>query len=320
MPLLNAAICAHGRSERDAPISQRTAGQASGHQSMPERPRQQPDSQEIDTAPNFKTSRVHPAQMPGFMPPHMYANGQQAGQTQGPMPGKWPQELQHQPAATSQLPFMPMASIQQPVQATQDIRSARGRPGPLPVQPTGSQRSAEMPSHQGHTSREHRQRRRAETAATTMAIPQPESVHRPNAADSYLEHVQADPRIQDLLSGAPSKSIHTSVAASHPAIYPSNLSMYEKPLPDPRGHSRSHSMRTRTQQAPSSLPHRRAATQRYSLASGLHAHSHTAGQVGDGERYPPFPTGNGHAYEGVREHTRGPSYGSVDPATYALPA
>jgi hypothetical protein len=136
---------------------------------------------------------------------------------------------------------------------------------------------------------------------------------RGNPADSFLDRVDHDPKLQKFLSSAPSKTIHTgrSVSAGNPQVR-DDTPPFDKPLPNPfdtpSGIARSQSTKMPTEKS------RR--TQRMSLAEGLHAHTHSLDQIPHGDRYPAFPGVNGRGHG----HSRTPSYGSVDPANFALPA
>ncbi|ORX39872.1 hypothetical protein BD324DRAFT_678956 [Kockovaella imperatae] len=190
----------------------------------------------------------------------------------------------------------------QPARAGTVIHS-NNRPGPHPNSaPRQSSRRERSHSVNGH-----------------VAVP--DFIQRPHPADSYLDRADHDPRIKSLLSGAQSKTIHTSeypTSARTGEAPPQALdsASLDKPLPKPFQQSvLSKSQSTRRPSASTQRPNRRL-----SLTEGLHplspAHpSHRGDQHHDGDRYPAFPV-NGTA----RGHSMPSSIGSFNPANYALPA
>jgi hypothetical protein len=180
----------------------------------------------------------------------------------------------------------------------------------LPTQPpTRAGTVAGYPSHPQPT-----------LPSTTFQPPHPESVVRPHAADSFLDRVDHDPRFQQMLAGAPTRTVHTSAVPqsavpsvnrnpSH-SMGRSQVDLPEKPLPVP-GVARAQTIRAPSNagtNVTSGRPRRR-----FSLMEGLHAHSHSQSHLGDGDRYPVFPGAGG------RGHSRQSSFTSADPAQYALP-
>ena len=184
---------------------------------------------------------------------------------------------------------------------------------------------SQTPRHQsqalmGDTPRRHSQRH---PAPGSVQPPRLEPVSRPSAADSYLDRVEHDPQLKQMLSGAPSRTIHTGGGPGSEAFergrsvsdsrVPRSPSLMDKPLPDPFDTGLSRSQTTRGQSRPTT--DNRGSRRRQSLTDGLHAHSHALNQIADGDRYPAFPGVGGHG----RGHSRQSSYGSVDPAGLALP-
>ena len=213
--------------------------------------------------------------------------------------GQWipqPMSTNAYAAATRSVPHRTSAlpPPQQPARAATLINHLSRRPGPRPKQSNGK--------HQ--------------TPSTNLNIPGPESVARPHPADSFLDRAEHDPRLKSMLSGAQSKTIHTSEfpMSDHNGI---NSASTDKPLPDPFHHASVLGQSASTRR-PNPRSHR--PSRRLSLSEGLHPmtpphHPHTGEQHHDGDRYPTFPV-NGHG----KGHSRHSSFGSVNPASYALPA
>lgn len=107
---------------------------------------------------------------------------------------------------------------------------------------------------------------------------------RADTTDSYLDRVENDPKLRSMLSGAPSRTIHTGVPMTGSSV----MSAIDKPLPNPQGKSK------------------RSASHRQSLLDGLHG-QHATGNINSGDRYPNFPT-NG------KGHSRQPSFDSAEPS------
>lgn len=105
---------------------------------------------------------------------------------------------------------------------------------------------------------------------------------RNDTTDSFLDRVDNDPRLKSMLSGAPSKTIHTSV----PVTGSSAGTAIDKPLPNVHGKSK------------------RSVSQRHSLMDGLHG-GHATAHISTGDRYPTFPV-NG------KGHSRQSSFNSAD--------
>jgi hypothetical protein len=234
--------------------------------------------------------------------------------------------LQQQHTATTlaapPIVVVPPTQIVQPVMVPMPFPGQPGVPstGPtqhaphpssaLPTQPpTRAGTVAGYPSHPQPT-----------LPSTTFQPPHPESVVRPHAADSFLDRVDHDPRFQQMLAGAPTRTVHTSAVPqsavpsvnrnpSH-SMGRSQVDLPEKPLPVP-GVARAQTIRAPSNagtNVTSGRPRRR-----FSLMEGLHAHSHSQSHLGDGDRYPVFPGAGG------RGHSRQSSFTSADPAQYALP-
>jgi hypothetical protein len=107
---------------------------------------------------------------------------------------------------------------------------------------------------------------------------------RADTTDSYLDRVENDPKLRSMLSGAPTRAIHTGVPMTGSSV----MSTTDKPLPNPQGKSK------------------RSASHRQSLLDGLHG-QHATAHINSGDRYPNFP-GNG------KGHSRQPSFDSADPS------
>lgn len=142
-----------------------------------------------------------------------------------------------------------------------------------------------------------------------------ERTPRHNAADDYLDRVDHDPALQNMLSGVHAGSFHPRAHPDHGG------QMSDKPLPDPL----SPSNRTR---APSTAMgthhggHEGKSRRRESLSNGINP-AMMMPTIPDGDRYPLFPgTGPHGGMQHVghrRTHSRNTSIGSVDPAGFALP-
>lgn len=118
------------------------------------------------------------------------------------------------------------------------------RPGPMPQQ----------------TPSAHQSRKTGTQRAQSLSVPA-----RSPAADSYLDRIEHDAKLQSMISGRPpvtGSSINTST---------------DKPLPDPRGRSK------------------KTLSRRQSLMDDLHDHR-APGHIKSGDRYPSFPVnGTGHS-------------------------
>lgn len=152
---------------------------------------------------------------------------------------------------------------------------------------------------------------------TTVQPERLEAVPRPNPADSYLDRVEHDPELRQMLSGAPSKTVHTSVISSSNSRHYRSPSLVDKPLPDPFSQQTSHRDRQATR-GPSLTQNDNQGSRRghrLSLSDGLHAHSHAQNQIPDGDRYPAFPGVNNQG----RSHSRRSSFGSVGATGFPRP-
>lgn len=107
---------------------------------------------------------------------------------------------------------------------------------------------------------------------------------RADTTDSYLDRVENDPKLRSMLSGAPTRTIHTGVPLTGSSV----MSGTDKPLPNPQGKSK------------------RSASHRQSLLEGLHG-QHATAHINSGDRYPNFPV-NG------KGHSRQPSFDSAEPS------
>lgn len=115
--------------------------------------------------------------------------------------------------------------------------------------------------------------RRAQSLSVPAQSPDP---------GSFLDRVENDPKLQSMLSGAPTRTVHTSGPVTGSSIHTHT----DKPLPDPRSRSK------------------RTVSRRQSLMGDLNHHPST-GHINSGDRYPSFPVnGNGHA----RGHSRQSSF------------
>lgn len=239
--------------------------------------------------PNPQTSHQGQPMVPANAqpPPLMQPNPQIATQTDMPSAQQLSKDAHRTPSQPSQRITPPS---QQQGQRT----------------PQRTQRSASV-SHQNDMSRH-------ETTAPA------------SAADAYLDRVDHDPHLRQILSGAPSTAIHTS------AIPPSEHSaMRDKPLPDPMaGAHRAPTTRepSRVRTANGNGRHKRSNTntQRYSLMEGTHG-QRTPAHVESGDRYPPFPrhgsgaggNGNGTLSVNGHGHSRQSSFTAFDPSGVPLP-
>lgn len=153
------------------------------------------------------------------------------------------------------------------------------------------------------------------------SLPAPIPASRPNAAESYLDRIEHDPRLQQMLAGAQTRSLHTSQFP-----HTEDGEMSEKPLPNPfapQTHDQSMSARgTFGAGQRSTQAGERKSRRRQSLSEGMHP-SMLMSTIPDGDRYPQFPGAQPHgglAHVGHRNvHSRNVSMDSVNPAAYALP-
>lgn len=136
------------------------------------------------------------------------------------------------------------------------------------------------PAARTHTSHTHPRQQDSHRRSQSLTVPP-----RADTTDSYLDRVEHDPRLRSMLSGAPTRTIHTPV----PMTGSSANTGTDKPLPHPSGGKS-----------------KRSASQRHSLMDGLHG-QHATAHISTGDRYPTFPK-NG------RGHSRQSSFGSADPA------
>lgn len=159
----------------------------------------------------------------------------------------------------------------------------------------------------------------------------PHSMAGANAASSYLDRVEHDPRMQNMLHGAPQRTFtmpspaptgHTRSRAPDTLAPPDSASLLDKPLPSPHGRS-SHQGH---HQQPSRAGHSRRGSQipRDILSPPRQDHNAPFDRsLSQADRYPPFPT---HRTESILDHAvplwpnpdmRGAQ--SVDPRGMPLP-
>lgn len=125
-----------------------------------------------------------------------------------------------------------------------------------------------------------------------------------NPADSYLERVEHNPRLQEMLHGAPTRTFHTSIgqaerlASRHMPSRPSTKhnDFSDKPLPDPR---RTSVTTDRDLQRAQSSVHSRHRP----LTQGTDSkYQRSMSQIPDGDRYPVFPRATtGHSRQSSRD-------------------
>ncbi|WVW83109.1 hypothetical protein I302_105127 [Kwoniella bestiolae CBS 10118] len=247
------------------------------------------------------------------------------------------------PVSVSQLPPGPPTQIHTTV-------PANTQPTIPPQPPTISQRTPRAPTTAIHsTPGKNKPPNSTRTQTTRLppanrtgvsTVPQvhnPESVHQPHAAESYLERFEHDPDLKKMMGGDRSKSIHSTAvppsatehsrAPTQPhtaarSTFDDGASNVDKPLPNPFPPSQVLG-RSQTQRTPSTVRPNQTANnsqkmgRRMSLSDGLHnSHTIRMSQIPDGDRYPAFPIGGNHQ---GRTHSRNTSYGSVDPAGIGLP-
>ena len=170
-----------------------------------------------------------------------------------------------------------------------------------------------------HPSSRHASQPKAPRQQEPSSLPRgPEPPSRHHAADSYLDRIEHDTRLQQMLSDAHSKSLHTS---QFPPIEAGGMS--DKPLPDP--FTPHHHTSGQRSAAESHGPRHgeKKSRRRESLTDGMHP-SMMMSTIPDGDRYPHFPGAQPHgglAHVGHRKtHSRMASGESINPAAYALPA
>ena len=136
-----------------------------------------------------------------------------------------------------------------------------------------TQHSQPAPSRTHHREEDHP---RAHSLSVPTQSPDP---------GSFLDRVENDPKLQSMLSGAPTRTVHTSVPVTGSSIHTHT----DKPLPDPRARSK------------------RTVSRRQSLMGNLN-HQTSTGHVNSGDRYPSFPV-NGN--RNGRGHSRQSSYNAT---------
>ncbi|ORY33794.1 hypothetical protein BCR39DRAFT_268546 [Naematelia encephala] len=333
-----------------APLPQNN--QYQGQQLQPgQQPVSRPSQQQYQT-PQQQFQFPSPTYPQGSSPSLQTAQQGQPGihqiLQQSPSPPRPPDQQQFiQPGYTGQ-------SYRQPAQPQQTDQTS-GRPAQQPsyqsvdlqqqsqqpVQPPSSfvpgslsvpQRPAPLPQQRPRAATLTYQTQRKDSENTrppyssSLHVPQIDSVPRQTAADSYLDRVEHDSNLKDMLAGAPTRTLHTSVfpqsvrsTVGNGGRVSEEQGSSDKPLPNPfiqqQQNAVGRSQTTRPSRAGtmnSQVPVSTRGNRRMSLSEGLHAHSHLSSQVPDGDRYPVFPHAGG-------KHSRQSSYGSVDPTRFALP-
>jgi hypothetical protein len=254
------------------------------NQQQQQQPAQMP-SQQAPMSTGFPSNQTRP---PTAQPPASYfpdqsihqtntINPQQAT-TQQQYPHGFGQPMQGQPM-TGQMPFQGLSSqgvglnqypqsMQQPMmqggqqQDPQQNRSDRPRTKTVPP-PSAAQTRKD--SH-----------RRVHSLSVPVQSPDP---------GSFLDRVENDPKLQSMLSGAPTRTVHTSGPVTGSSIHTHT----DKPLPDPQGRSK------------------RTVSRRQSLMGDVNQRPST-GHINSGDRYPIFPVnGNGHG----KGHSRQSSFNAT---------
>jgi hypothetical protein len=159
--------------------------------------------------------------------------------------------------------------MQQPI-----MQAMGGQPGYDNTQPSHRSDRAKQPPSTAQTRKD--AHRRAHSLSVPAQSPDP---------GSFLDRVENDPKLQSMLSGAPTRTVHTSGPVTGSSIHTHT----DKPLPDPRGRSK------------------RTVSRRQSLMGDLNHHANT-GHISSGDRYPSFPVnGNGHG----KGHSRQSSFNAT---------
>jgi len=231
------------------------------------------------------------------LPPFMHG-GQRTQPFQGPS---------HQNMQPIMVPMMPQGMMPPPRDLPDYKTQQMPQPGPARGQQAISRQISSRPP--------------PTAGSAGVQAPRAESIERPNVADEYLDRVDNNPELIHMLSGAPSKTVHTSAIPSSSRHHRSP-SLVDKPLPDPftqqSGNLTKQTKRDASQGGTVATDNRtRSHGRQMSLSEGLHPHSHGTIHIPDGDRYPTFP-GVG-TNGGGRGHSRQSSYGSVDPAGLPLP-
>lgn len=244
-----------------------------------------------------------------MMPPIPQMPGAPSGGTQTiyqPMvipitiPQQQPQ--QHQP------PFQPYPA--QPPHTQNIPRSAPHRLNQLPSQSHQPQRAAtviDRTPQNPYPPQLPQQHQRSATLGSLRPA-NPGSVPRHHAAGSYLDRIDHDPHLQQMLHGTNAKTVHTSAFSDKPPTSRSVSAPLDKPLPTPNARNQTQTQ-SRSGTLASSKPNKHQ--QRYSLLEGLHERRNESALSGD-DRYPAFPHQKTH-------HSRNASFDSVNPAGIALP-
>ncbi|WVQ71637.1 hypothetical protein IAR50_001177 [Cryptococcus sp. DSM 104548] len=264
--------------------------------------------------------------------------GQQYAPQQG-MPYPQQQQRQGQGAAAQYLGKTPSPPQVQALHQRQGY--AQGQQGYAPGQQTFQQqpqmgqppsqyRSSPQQQPQLNSTRSAAQnlpRLNAPTAiSTTVHAPMPELTANPHVADSYLDKVDHDPELKQMMAGARSRTIHSSAVPSTDgrsgellqprsasrSHFDDSVSNVDKPLPPVSMAnsrvSRAQSTRGQTRE-PSTVGSRRP-NRRMSLSDGgndyKHHHQRPMSQIPDGDRYPVFPLPGQTVHNGQNGHGQQP--------------
>lgn len=272
-------------------VLRHTPGQAHGHlgpsnpleqqqQALPQTQYPAPNQQQQQQPPQMPTSTHFPSNQmrpPASQPPTSYFPDQSMHQAN---------TVNHQQGTAQQYPH----GFGQPMQGQQTGQMPYHS---LPSQGDGTNQygqSIQQPSMQG-----------GQQQSRTKTVPPSSAAHTPNHGHtrghslsvpgqspdpgSFLDRVENDPKLQSMLFGAPTRTIHTSGPVTGSSIYTHT----DKPLPDPQGRPK------------------RTVSRRQSLMGELKHHSNT-GQINSGDRYPSFPVnGNSHA----KGHSRHSSFNAT---------
>lgn len=273
-------------------------GQApSGYPSQPQP--QQPQRQQSSSPGNRYPTPPQPPQM--GRSGQSYPDGQLQQPIQNGTPGRFPQgQGMAQPNNHSVQPHFPQQSMtgNQQQQPQQQFMAGTHQTHQTPRTHNPSAMPGPRDHHNGNMSDNHQPdlhhsksqaapsrnyssgRQDAHRRAASLTVPT-----RADTTDSYLDRVENDPKLRSMLSGAPTRTIHTGVPLTGSSV----MSATDKPLPNLKSKSK------------------RSASHRQSLMDGLHG-QHATPHINTGDRYPNFPkNGNGNG------HSRQPSFDSGEP-------
>jgi hypothetical protein len=282
-------------------VLRHTPGQAHGALGAPPAQQQEPSRQPSVPPPanypnmgqqqqGFPSNQMRPpppTQTSYFPDPSQQMNNGQPGQG-GQYPQVFSQPMQGQPM-TGQMPHpglpppgqgqFQQQPMMQPTHIGDPHQSQRSRKTGLPPASTHGQGQSRKDGH-----------RRAQSLSVPAQSPDP---------GSYLDRVENDPKLQSMLSGAPTRTVHTSAPVTGSSI----LTHTDKPLPDPRGRPK------------------KTVSRRQSLMDDLHNHRNP-GNISSGDRYPSFPinssgngqgngNGHGHGQGNGKGHSRQSSFNAT---------